>query len=294
MSIHFHLPVRALLAACLSLACLVARADAQADAPAITPAPIRFILSFDDGPSGSNWHNPSVAILEALAHNKIQPGIKAIFFAQTRSTDAGGSAIGRSLLQREHEEGHLLAFHTATPGHANHRYLSEQELELSLQHGVADLSAVTGSAPTLVRPPFWSYDARTVARYQAHGMQMLLTDLSANDGKIWGVNFSLSKRRTLLGQLTQLRERWRAGMVPAVDGNTPVVVTFHDINRYTASVLETYMEILLDVARELDMPTSAKPFYDDRQALERAALACTVRDGASKPPLPGPWQWIWR
>jgi hypothetical protein len=124
---------------------------------------------------------------------------------------------------------------------------------------------------------------------------MLLTDLSANDGVIWGVNWSWRKRSNLLTNLARVRADWAAGELPAVDGSSPVAVTFHDlINRYTAITIEEYLLILLDVARELDMPTAARPFYDQREALEKAALAKTVADAQLKPSLPGWWDWIWR
>lgn len=208
--------------------------------------------------------------------------------------NGGGTEVGKALLQREHSEGYLLGFHTATPRHSNHRYLDEQQFELSLQNGIADLTEITGAPPSLVRPPFWNYDERTMQAYQKHGMRLLLTDLNANDGKIYGINFSLTKRRNMLKQLGLLRERWRAGELPVVDGNTPVVVTFHDVNTYTASVIEVYLQILLDVAQELQMPTATKAFYDEKNELERAALASTVRDGEIKPRLPGLWNWLWQ
>lgn len=264
------------------------------EALAGAPAPIRFLLSFDDGPSGDRYNNSTEQILDALAHNNVQPGIKVIFFTQTRASNGGGTEAGRKLLRREQDEGHLLEFHTATEHHANHRFLSEEAFEQSLQDGIADLTAITGSAPKLVRPPFWNYDERTLTAYQKHGMRLLLTDLNANDGKIWGVNFSLTKRRNMLKQLTELREQWRAGTLPVVDGNTPVVVTFHDVNTYTANHVEVYLKILLDVADELNMPTAGKPFYDQRADIERAALARTVRDGEVRPRLPGIWDWLWQ
>ncbi len=270
---------------------------AAAGAPAAQPEavhPIRFLLSFDDGPSAAGEDNPTEKILDALARNAAQPGIKAIFFAQTRAANGGGSTTGRRILQREQDEGHLLGFHTATPHHSNHRYLSAPELELSLQRGAADLQGISGVAPSLVRPPFWNYDAETLAAYQRHGMRVLLTDLSANDGKIWGVNFSWHKRSNMLEGLARLRPRWRAGAMPLVDGEVPVVVTFHDVNTYTARHIEEYLLILLDVARELDMPVAEHPFYDERAALERAALASAVRDGEVRPPLPGLWNWLWQ
>ncbi len=261
--------------------------------PAQNRVPIRFLLSFDDGPVAIRENSPTQSILDDLANNPLQPGIKAIFFLQTRASDAGGSALGREFMQREYSAGHVLGLHSATAGHDNHRYLSPEVFAHSLDDGIADIRAVTGSAPSLVRPPFWSYDQRTLAEYRQHGLHMLLTDLSANDGKVWGVNFSLRRRSSMLHQLAEVREQIALGALPAVDGSIPVVVTFHDINRYTARHMREYLQILADSARELNMPTAAKPFYDDPAALERAAIARSVDDASQKVHLPGLWNWIW-
>jgi peptidoglycan/xylan/chitin deacetylase (PgdA/CDA1 family) len=217
-----------------------------------------------------------------------------VFFTQTRAWHGGGTDVGRRLIRREHEDGHLVALHTATTFHSNHRFMSDASLDASLQRGVEDLTSVTGVAPTLVRPPFWAYDADTLASYHKHGMQMLLTDLNANDGKIYGINWSWHKRSNMLTHLARTRQRWAAGSMPVVDGATPVVVTFHDVNTYTARHIEEYMAILLDVAKELNIPLAAKPFYDDRDELERAALASTVASADAHPHLPGLWNWLWQ
>ena len=83
--------------------------------------PARFLLSFDDGPSTREPYNPTRAILDALAHSPVQPGIKAVFFLQTRDPHAGGSAEGRALMRREHAEGHVLGVHSGSPrGHSSH------------------------------------------------------------------------------------------------------------------------------------------------------------------------------
>jgi len=255
--------------------------------------PIRFLLTFDDGPSSATNQNPTERILDVLAKNQIQPDIKAIFFVQTRAARGGNESI-HNLLLREHAEGHLLAFHTATSHHANHRFLEPKDLESSLQLGIDDLMKVSGSAPQLIRPPFWNYDARTLESYHRHGLQMLLTDLSANDGKIHGVNWSWRKRYNLFTQLRRVKMRWAEGNIPTVDGNIPVVVTFHDLNSYTARNIEVYMRILLQVAHELDMPVATKPFYDNRAQLEKAALTRTVQDIRSKAYIPGIWSWLWQ
>ncbi|MFC5472790.1 polysaccharide deacetylase family protein [Paraherbaspirillum soli] len=255
--------------------------------------PIRFLLTFDDGPSASRFANPTQSILDDLAHNPVQSGIKSIFFVQTHASGGGGTELGRKIMQRENDEGHLLGFHTATPHHANHRFLSSEELEQSLTDGVADIKAITGAAPTLVRPPFWNYDQRTFAAYRQHGLHILLTDLSANDGKTWGITFSPRRRSNLVRQLSELREHIAAGERPAVNACIPVVVTFHDVNRYTARHMQEYLQILVDSAREVGLATSAKPFYDERSELQRAAMASTVARSDQPVHLPGVWNWIW-
>ena len=221
---------------------------AQTETRLKAQAPVRFLLTFDDGPSASSLWNPSATVLDSLKDNPVQPDIKAVFFVQTRAPRAGNSDIGRGIMRREYAEGHILGFHTATHWHTNHRSLDPQELEQSLSNGTADIAAITGAAPILLRPPFWNYDKRTFAAYQQHGLHVLLTDLSANDGKIWGFNASPRRRANMLRQLSEVRERIARGELPTVDGVIPVVVTFHDLNRYTARHTREYLQILLDSA----------------------------------------------
>ncbi|MCS3841416.1 peptidoglycan/xylan/chitin deacetylase (PgdA/CDA1 family) [Pseudomonas sp. JAI111] len=256
-------------------------------------APIRFLVTFDDGPSASSFWNPSMTVLDSLAQNPVLPGIKAVFFVQTGAPRAGDSDIGRGVMHREQAEGHVLGFHTATHSHTNHRSLSPEQLEQSLSKGSADIAAITGAPPTLVRPPFWNYDKRVFAAYQRHGMHVLLTDLSANDGKIWGFNASPRRRANMLRQLSEVRERIARGELPTVDGVIPVVVTFHDLNRYTARHTREYLQILLDSANATGVPLAQKPFYDDTAALQRAAMARTITDSSQSVKLPGIWNWIW-
>jgi peptidoglycan/xylan/chitin deacetylase (PgdA/CDA1 family) len=258
-----------------------------------TQAPIRFLLTFDDGPSASSFWNPTDTVLDSLAQNPVQPNIKAVFFVQTGAPRAGDSDIGRRVMQREHAEGQILGFHTATHWHTNHRSLSPEDLEQSLAKGCADIAAITGAPPILLRPPFWNYDKRTFAAYQRHGLHVLLTDLSANDGKIWGFNASPRRRSNMLRQLSEVRERIAQGELPTVDGVIPVVVTFHDINRYTARHTREYLQILLDSARATGVKTAQKPFYDDQGQLLRAAMARAVTESAEPVRLPGIWNWFW-
>ncbi len=255
-------------------------------------APVRFALSFDDGPSGEDEDNPTGIILDALAENPTQTGIKAIFFVVTRSSGAGTTPRARALLEREHRQGHVLALHDGSPrGHPNHRLLSDEVLEASLSDGVADLMPITGRRVALLRPPYWAYDARTLAAYARHGLMMLLTDISANDGKTWGFRASPRRRSHIANELARVHARMLRGEITAVEGVTPIMVTFHDTNDYTAAHMQEYLQMLVDEARSARIALAARPFYDDGAELERAALA-RARDIAHPADMV-PWWWRW-
>jgi peptidoglycan/xylan/chitin deacetylase (PgdA/CDA1 family) len=255
--------------------------------------PVRFLLTFDDGPSAAGFANPTLQVLDSLAHNPLQAGIKAVFFVQTGAARAGNSDRGRRIMRREQAQGHILGFHTATRGHTNHRSLSDEALEQSLGQGSAVIESITAVTPSLVRPPFWNYDLRTFAAYQRHGMAVLLTDISANDGKIWGFNASPRRRAHMLREMSAVREQIAQGNLPAVDGVVPVVITFHDLNRYTARHTREYLQILIDSAKASGLRVDGKAFYDDTAQLQRAAMARTVRSSTAQVHLPGMWGWIW-
>ena len=245
---------KAILAAALLFA---AEAGAQS-------APVRFLLSFDDGPA------PSTArVLDTLAANPVQPGIKAMFFVQTRVGD------GAQLMRRTHAEGHLLAVHTGTEqGHVSHMALSAEELERSLAQAKSDIAAQTGGAvPRFVRPPFWFYDESTLASYARVDLAMLLTDINARDGTVLGINLVPGRRGLIRAQLERIKQEWQAGALPALDGATPVVATFHDVNSGTAGNLAEYLQLLVEEARAAGLALGERPFLDRREELERAAGA---------------------
>ena len=262
-------PVFERILAAAVLAVLAGCAGGDPGAPLATP--IRFLLTFDDGPGAS-----TAQVLDTLAANPVQPGIKSIFFVQTRAPQAGAGEAGRALMRRSQEEGHLLAVHTGTPhGHVSHMALSPQELENSLAHAKADIAAITAAAPRLVRPPYWSYDPDTLAAYERAGLSMLLTDLNARDGVVFGVNLVPARRSLMRLQL----ERIKGERLPVVDGAAPLVVTFHDVNTRTASELGEYLRFLVEDARALGLTLAQPPFYDRREDLERAALLRSFNSG---------------
>ena len=241
----------------------------------VTPGslpPIRFLLTFDDGPSLRAPYNPTSEILKQLAHNPVQSPVKAVFFVQTRNSDGGGTERGRELLRRTQSEGHVLAIHTGSPlGHRSHRKFSSTELDQSLHDASEDIRAISGRPPTLVRPPYWSYDARTQAVYRARDLGMLLTDLTARDGKIWGWTISLRRRSHMRWELEEVRRSIEGARMPIVDGVVPIVVTFHDTNSYTAHHMQEYLEILIQEAKGAGLALAERPYYDDAATIERVA-----------------------
>lgn len=235
--------------------------------------PIRFLLTFDDGPSNIIDNNPTVKIVDTLANNTVQPNIKAVFFVQTRWPGAGGSALGHQLMQRVATDGHVLAIHSGTHrGHIDHRKMSDAELLESLRDGHADIGRYS-EASGLVRPPFWAFNSSTLATYDHAAVRMLLTDLRARDGVFHWYQVNPETGGRLHRDMAHFQQRLLSGAIQATDNVVPVVVTFHDTNTFTAEKLATYLTTLIDVGRQAGMRIADPPFYADRTALLKAARA---------------------
>jgi peptidoglycan/xylan/chitin deacetylase (PgdA/CDA1 family) len=159
----------------------------------------------------------------------------------------------------------------------NHRRMNAGELERSLADGSADLRELAGVSPQLVRPPFWAYDERTLAAYRRHGLAMLLTDVSARDGKIYG--FIASPRRVphFRAKLKEVRESLQQNKLPIVRGVVPVVITFHDTNLFTARHMGEYLNILIAESRRTGLVLADPPFYGAAAQLAEAALVRAER-----------------
>jgi peptidoglycan/xylan/chitin deacetylase (PgdA/CDA1 family) len=270
-----YLQLRAVerLSAAVLVLCVCACMPPAVREPTPGHTPVRFLLTFDDGPSLWQPYNPTSVVLDTLASNSVQPQIKAVFFVQTRSPSAGGSMFGQRLLRRERDEGHVLALHSGSVrGHKNHRYLAPAELDQSLIDGIADLHALTGRDPRLVRPPFWAHDARTRAAYAAHDLSFLLSDISARDGKIFGWHASLRRRSHFRSNLEQVRREVAMDRLPVVEQVVPVIITFHDTNDFTASHMEEYLRIIVEESQRVGLSVTSRPFYDDAETVERIAV----------------------
>jgi peptidoglycan/xylan/chitin deacetylase (PgdA/CDA1 family) len=250
-------------------ACRSVLPDAVAPVSAL---PVRFLITFDDGPSGAARNNSTALILDTLAHNRWQDGIKAIFFVQTRHRTGGGTGTGQQLMQRMHRDGHLLALHTASVrGHVNHTQMPLAELDRNLGDGIEDIRRISGAAARFVRPPFWHFNPATLARYEMHGLSMLLDDISIRDGKVWGITSNPNARKRIRADLHKVARRIRDGELPAVSGYFPLVMTMHDTNSTTARNLESYLGMLVEEARHVGLLVHPQPFITPGEELIRVA-----------------------
>lgn len=247
-----------LLAACQGVAVPPATA---ALAERNASLPVRFLLTFDDGPSGARTDNSTARILDTLARNRWQRDIKAIFFIQTRHPLGGGTDTGRALIARMDREGHQIGLHTASArGHINHTQMPLAELDGTLADGIEDIRRYTGDVPRFLRPPYWAHNTATVARYEAHGLTMVLDDVSLGDGKIRGYNSNPQARGRIRANLQRAARRIEAGELPEVSGYIPLIVTMHDTNPTTARDLESYMGMLFEEARTVGLTVHKTPF----------------------------------
>jgi len=265
----------ALLASCRSVppAVLVGGAGA---APAV-----RFLLTFDDGPSIRQPFNPTVAIMDQLATNDVQPGIKALFFVQTGHPRGGGTPRGRAIMRRIHEQGHVIGLHSVSPrGHVSHTVVPADELARSLQGAQDLIREIAGSAPPFVRPPFGAWNQVTRAVYAEQGLRVLMADVRGRDGIIYGYRGSLFRRVHVRRALAAIKRTAEPG--GAKDGPLAVILEFHDLNPYTARHMTEYLHILVEEARRTGWRVPEKPFYDEAEALAAAALCRTVREPSDR------------
>ncbi|WP_020202965.1 MULTISPECIES: polysaccharide deacetylase family protein [Cupriavidus] len=272
------------LAAAMLAGGLCAAAPGTADPPPAAPSirlatlraarplpPIRFLLTFDDGPdAGEDGSTP--LILRQLADNPVTPGIKALFFVQTAHPRRGGGEAGKEQMHATCKAGHRLAVHSGLPdGHVSHTRLAPEELEASLLSGEADIIEQCRGAAQLVRPPNWAYDDAVQAVYRKLGLAMLMSDVNARDGKIYGWHISLRRRSHINSELAQVKVALSEQRLAPAGGVVPVVVSFHDTNDYTASHMTEYLQILVEEARDNGLALADPPFYTDGRQAERAA-----------------------
>jgi peptidoglycan/xylan/chitin deacetylase (PgdA/CDA1 family) len=256
---------------CLFLSSCQSPAPSQCSKPPV----IRFLLTFDDGPSNRKPYNPTLAIINQLATNEVQPGIKAIFFVQTENRRGGGTPQGREVMRYAHEQGHVIGIHSVSPeGHIAHITLPTAVLIQQLQDAQNLIFRLSGAKPRFVRPPYGTYDLRTQTIYANLGLDVLMADASARDGIIYGYHASPWRRTHMY---TCLKAQRRKAEPDAV---STFIVSFHDVNPYTARHMTEYLHILVEEARHAGFVVPDRPFIDSADALTEAAVGRRVQPPA--------------
>ena len=254
---------------------------------------VRFLLTFDDGPSTRAQNNPTTQILNTLKSNPVQPNIKAVFFTQTRIEHHKHGELTLGLLQKQVKQGHVLGIHTGTlKNHVKHTRLSTNELDDFLQQAKAVLRQITGKKTKFIRPTYWGFNEVTIQAYKKHDLLMLLTDISVKDGKSWGYRANPRRKGVINKSIKTVKKRIDAGVINAVDGIIPIVVTFHDTNTWTAAHMESYLLLLVDSVAPAGLMLDEKPFYDNSNQIEQAVIDRALLEKTPQIQIPWPWRWI--
>lgn len=170
-------------------------------------------LTFDDGPSPFTTPH----LLEQLEQN----GIKATFFLL-------GSNAARypRIVELIKNGGHEIGNHSWSHANLKHLNVEKQKEEICRTDEVLRSQGVT---PLYLRPPYGSFDGRTVRIAEELGLSLILWSLDSHDWKHLPVNYAklLSTRGTTYE-----------------DGSLRGIFLFHDIHKTTVDDLPRILENL--------------------------------------------------
>jgi peptidoglycan/xylan/chitin deacetylase (PgdA/CDA1 family) len=122
-------------------------------------------LTFDDGPG------PTTA---ALVHYLVSNGVPATFFLVGKAIDERPGIVGT-----EYRAGFSLGTHTQSHARLGSKSAEDQSREIL---SAADrITRITGHAVKLFRPPYGSFDERTLAILHAERMLMVLWSVDTKD-----------------------------------------------------------------------------------------------------------------
>ena len=102
--------------------------------------------------------------------------VKATFFVVGEWVDKYPESV-----KALHDAGHEVMNHSDT--HAHLSQLSQEEITADLNACSDKIEAVTGTRPTLVRPPYGEYDDHVIAAIRSMGMEPIQWDVDSLDWK---------------------------------------------------------------------------------------------------------------
>jgi peptidoglycan/xylan/chitin deacetylase (PgdA/CDA1 family) len=208
-------------------------------------APVRILLTFDDGPHDGalGGGNRTEQVLDALKHKRI----KAAFFVQTHAPNRLASPNGSRIGARIHAEGHLLAIHTGSfAEHRCHRWRcgqppdilgSSNGLDSDMIRAKAAIRGFTGTDPQFVRATYGYTDDHCMEVYAHNRLQHIYWDLVSGD------DAKTASHASVQAHLTAATKRAAIG---AVD----LIYLLHDINRVTAEHISDFIEVISTSVQE--------------------------------------------
>ena len=206
---------------------------------------VSIILTFDDGPDTRkgrvNGTRHVLDVLDSLDFN-------SVFFIQTHVRSKSGSyyramdkEVGQPLVERMHDEQHVIAVHTGMDAWGAHlmayNHVKREKagkLGADLERSKDFIYELTGEYPKFVRPPFGVHDKNVRQRYAKHDLKMILWDVDSRDTRRGYERTDIEKHlRSKVGTL-------------AKEGGNKLVVLFHDIDfhTYTADNLVVYIKAI--------------------------------------------------
>lgn len=174
--------------------------------PAIDPSKDMVAITFDDGPNDSS----TMEILDVFEQNYAV----ATFFCLGEHVDQYPDVC-----KREKELGMEVASHSYS--HENTlTSLGDEQLDQIVSKGVEAIKNATGSAPTLLRPPYGNNDARVRAVLKNYGLTCMYWSLDTEDWKTMNADATYEQ------------------VMKAVDGD---VVLLHDIHQYNVGAVQRFV-----------------------------------------------------
>ena len=202
-------------------------------------APVRVLLTFDDGPhSGAlGGDNRTEKVLDALRHKHI----KAAFFIQTHVPYRLASPNGFRIASRLHAEGHVLGVHTG--GFVDHRCHkwrctrpadiigATNGLDSDMIRAKTAIKRIVGTDPKFVRATYGYTDANCMEVYSRNQLKHVYWDLVSGDDR---------KNATAASVRAHLMTETKRLATGAVD----LIYLLHDINEVTAENAVDFIDVI--------------------------------------------------
>ncbi len=204
-------------------------------------APVRILLTFDDGPHGDllGGNNRTEKVLDALRHKRT----KAAFFIQTHAPCRLASPNGSRMATRIHAEGHVLAIHTGSfIDHRCHKWRCTQPpdiigatngLDSDMIRAKAAIKTIVGIDPKFVRATYGYTDANCMEVYFQNRLKHVYWDLVSGDDSANATGGSVC---------TRLAVETKRLATKALD----LIYLLHDIRQVTAEQLTDFIDAIAD------------------------------------------------